>query len=123
MIEVEVYQALHLMKFTIYRTGGWNRRIPQFLIALMQFIAALSTEGINMILICTETEIDQVIMNLLAFGIIAEIDDLYANSLKCSFPMYLVKEAKLDFSIPVDEKTNPLEINKAVMSKIIIKVW
>lgn len=83
-IEGEVNQAIKMMKFTIYRTGGWNRRVPQFLVALMQLIGAILTEVINMILMCSFTQSIDVIMNLLAFGIIAEIDDLYAKSLKNS---------------------------------------
>jgi hypothetical protein len=40
------------MKFTLYRTGGWNRRIPMFFVAVMQLLGALFTETINMVLIC-----------------------------------------------------------------------
>lgn len=50
----------------------------------MQLIGAILTEVINMILMCSFTQSIDVIMNLLAFGIIAEIDDLYAKSLKNS---------------------------------------
>jgi hypothetical protein len=51
-IEGEVEQAINMMKFTLYRTGGWNRRIPMFCVALMQLLGALFTETINMVLIC-----------------------------------------------------------------------
>jgi hypothetical protein len=51
-IEGEIYQAILMMKYTIYRTGGWNRRLPQFSVALMQLVGALATEIINIILIC-----------------------------------------------------------------------
>ena len=54
-IEGEVEQAINMMKFTLYRTGSWNRRIPMFLVAVMQLLGAICTETVNMILICKFT--------------------------------------------------------------------
>jgi hypothetical protein len=51
-IEGEVAQSISMMKFTYYRTGGWDRRLPQFLVALMQFLGAAATEAVNMYLMC-----------------------------------------------------------------------
>ena len=51
-IEGVVEQAINMMKFTLYRTGIWNRRIPMFLVALMQLWGAICSETVNMILIC-----------------------------------------------------------------------
>jgi hypothetical protein len=88
-IEGEVNQAINMMKFTLYRTGSWKRRTPMFLVASMQLIGALCTETVNMLIICKFSSSTDIIQNLLAFGIIAEIDDLYALSLKNSFPRAL----------------------------------
>ena len=77
------------MKFTLYRTGGWQRRIPMFCVALMQLMGALFTETINNVLISMYSSNTEIIQNLLAFGVIAEIDDYYAMSLKNSFPKAL----------------------------------
>ena len=77
-IEPEIEQAINMMKFTLYRTGSWNRRIPMFFVALMQLLGAICTEIVNMILICMLSTNKDIIQNLLAFGIIAEIDDFYA---------------------------------------------
>lgn len=88
-IEGEVLQAISMMKFTLYRTGNWKSRIPMFCIASMQLTGAICTETINMILICQLYSNTDIIQNLLAFGIIAEIDDYYAASLKNSFPRAL----------------------------------
>lgn len=78
------------MKFTIYRIGGWNRRIPMFIVALMQLIASTATEGINILLMCKQYEPSSIIMNFLAFSVIAEIDDFYADSHKNHFGRELV---------------------------------
>ncbi len=42
---------------------------------------AIGTELINILLICTQDTVKDVIMNFIALGVIAEIDDLYAGSL------------------------------------------
>ncbi len=88
-IEGEVEQGINMMKFTLYRTGNLNIRIPMFCVAFMQLAGALCTETVNMFMICNLSSSIQIIQNLLAFSIIAEIDDLYAMSLKNSFPRAL----------------------------------
>jgi len=67
-----------MMKFTLYRTGRWSNRYPMFLVALMQMFGAAFTETVNMIQISKLDETSEIIQNLLAFGIIAEIDDCFA---------------------------------------------
>ena len=106
-----------MMKFTLYRTGGWNRRIPMFFVAVMQLLGALFTETINMVLICVYSSNMEIIQNLLAFGIIAEIDDYYAQSLKNSFPRALQENSTLSFSKLGKDNHDPLEINKSYISR------
>lgn len=67
-----------MMKYTLYKTASWSRRIPQFIVAVMQLNGALLTEAINIYLMCNFTESKDVIMNLLAFVVISQIDDFYS---------------------------------------------
>ena len=105
-----------MMKFTLYRTGNWNRRLFMFFVAIMQLLGAICTETVNMILICLLSENKEIIQNLLAFNIIAEIDDYYAKSLKNSFPHALQQKGRISFSKLGKDDHDPLEINKSFVS-------
>jgi hypothetical protein len=70
------------MRFSLHRTANADRKLPQFLVALMQFSASILTEFINMKVICEETDPINIIQNLLAFGVICVIDDFYVLTLK-----------------------------------------
>ncbi len=48
----------------------------------MKLIGALLTEVVNIFLICSQNNIMDCVMNFIALGVIAEIDNLYASSLK-----------------------------------------
>ena len=50
------------------------------LISLMQFVASLATETINILLICAQDDVQDILMNYIALGVIAEIDDYYAST-------------------------------------------
>jgi hypothetical protein len=60
-IEGEVLQAIHFMKFSMYRINTWRKRLPMFLISLMQLIGAIATEGLNIVQICSTDQIDDII--------------------------------------------------------------
>ena len=60
-IEGEVLQAIHFMKFSMYKITTWRKRLPMFLISLMQLIGAIATEGLNIIQICSTDQIDDII--------------------------------------------------------------
>jgi hypothetical protein len=81
-IEPEICQSINLMRFSLYRTGNAGRKFPQFSVALMQFIGAMCTEIINMLVICREIDPSNIVQNLLAFGVICQIDDYYVETLK-----------------------------------------
>ena len=51
------------------------------IVSLMQFSIAFGTELVNILLICTSNNVKDVIMNFIALGVIAEIDDIYAKRL------------------------------------------
>ena len=61
LIEGEVLQAIHFMKFSMYRITTWRKRLPMFLISLMQLIGAIATEGLNIIQICSTNEVDDIL--------------------------------------------------------------
>ena len=58
-------------------------------------------------------------MNLLAFSVIAEIDDFYAGTLKNSLLLYLIEEGKINFSLLGRDNRDPLEVNQATTSKVL----
>jgi hypothetical protein len=82
------------------------------------------TETINILLICKfKTTTTEIIQNLLAFGVIAEIDDFYAKSLKNSFSQQLLNNSKLKFSKLGKDDTDSLEINKSLASKALMGIY
>jgi len=81
-LEGEVYQAMKFIKFYNNHPEKFSNTLPPFLICLMQLTACLATEIINIVLICTTPTIMDTVMNFVALGVIAEIDNHYASSLK-----------------------------------------
>ena len=59
-----------------------HRYWEPFVIANMQLISSCFTEIINIILMCSQDNIPDTVMNFFALSIIHEIDNLYASSLK-----------------------------------------
>ena len=51
-----------------------------FLIGLMKYLGALLTEIVNIYLIAISNDISDIIMNFIALGVIAEIDDIVGTS-------------------------------------------
>ena len=58
-------------------------------------------------------------MNLVAFGVIAQIDDFYADSLKNSFLKKIVSKGSLNFQSLQNKPFNSLDINKLPQSKVL----
>ena len=52
-----------------------------FFIALMQFIGCLMAEALNVWLVCRERTVSGTLLNYIALGVIAEIDDIYGSSI------------------------------------------
>jgi len=67
--------------FELKKTFTFTNRMPPLLIALMQMIAALFTEIINIAVISNSNSVMDVVMDYIALGIIAEIDDLFADQM------------------------------------------
>jgi hypothetical protein len=57
----------------------------------------------------------------LAFGVIAEIDDFYAQSLKNSFAKALQQSSTISFSKLGKDNHDPLEINKSYISRFVLQ--
>jgi hypothetical protein len=51
-IEPEVFQGIQMFKFALFRCNNFRLRFFQICVAFMQIAGALSTEYINMLLIC-----------------------------------------------------------------------
>jgi hypothetical protein len=62
-----------------------------FWIGMMQLLGAIATEALNMYQICSTYGINNIISTYVQFGIIAEIDNLYAQTLRNNFFMKVLK--------------------------------
>jgi len=59
---------------------GYSMGWP-FIIGMMKFLGVFLTEIINIYLIAINSDISDVIMNFIAFGVIADIDDIVGSSI------------------------------------------
>ena len=60
-IEPEVFQGIQMIKFALFRCNNFRLRSFQILVAVMQLSGALFTEYINMLLICEQDEVKNII--------------------------------------------------------------
>lgn len=67
---------------------------------MMKLFGAWITELVNIMLILNENKVKDIVMNLIALGVIAEIDNFYASRL-FDFKCYQVLE---DENLPFKEK-------------------
>ncbi len=70
-IEPEVFQGIQMIKFALFRCNNIRLRFFQICVAVMQLAGALSTEYINMLLICEQDEVKNIVMNFIQFAAIA----------------------------------------------------
>ena len=106
--------------FTLYRTGERDNRIQMFLVALMQLTAALATEYVNMVELSKSEGYQAIISNVLIFGFLTTIDDLFAQAWRNTFAGALQKYGKLRFSKLEGED---LEVNRSRFSKLGIGIY
>jgi hypothetical protein len=71
LIEPEVFQAINMIKFSLYRCNNLQLRNYQICVALMQLLGALLTEFVNIILICDLTSAKDIVMNFVTFASIS----------------------------------------------------
>ncbi len=60
---------------------SFSGSVAPLMVALMQFFGAVFTEAINIVSICSLGDTKEVIMNFIALGVIAEIDNYYLTAL------------------------------------------
>lgn len=75
-----------MIKYFNNHPDEFCHRVTPVLVGSMQLFVALFTELINILLICGQTTIMDSVMNFIALGVIAEVDNFYAGSLK-NFPL------------------------------------
>lgn len=102
--EGEVLQAINIIKLSIYKTSNWDKRHAMFMVGIMQLLGAIGTEALNIYQVCSTYNIKDIIMNFVQLGIIAQIDDLYAQSLKNNFFMKVLRESEIEISSTYEDK-------------------
>lgn len=70
-IEGEVKRSLNMMNYALFSTRKSERRYPQIAIAFMYFFGTLFSESANLLLLCTIGNPQDIIINMIAFMIIA----------------------------------------------------
>ena len=106
--EGEVFQAINIIKLSLYKTSNLSKRHAIFMIGLMQLFGAIGTETLNIYQICSTYSIKDIIMNFVQLGIIAQIDDLYAQSLRNNFFMKVLRKSEIDVSSTDEDKERSL---------------
>ena len=71
-----------MIKYFAFHRSNFDETNHPFYISVLKFVGALATEIINLLLICQQTSSMDCVMNFIALGVIADIDNLYASSLK-----------------------------------------
>eukprot|EP00347_Sterkiella_histriomuscorum_P003827 403362788 len=99
-LEGEIRQAIQMLQYSIFMVYRRKYRYTMISISLMQLISALATEVISIILICSQDTVQNVIMNFIALGVIAEIDDIYARSL---YQNKIKQEIEEGVTLQIDE--------------------
>eukprot|EP00347_Sterkiella_histriomuscorum_P004136 403361618 len=80
-LEGEIRQSLQMLNYSRLMVYNTKYRYPMIIVSLMQFLGSFGTEVVNIFLICQQDTVQDVIMNFIALGVIAEIDDIYAGTL------------------------------------------
>ena len=80
-LEGEVRQAIQMFNYARLMVYHRKFRIAMIMISMLQLTAAFLTEVLSILLICSQDSVQNVLMNFIALGVIAEIDNIYARSL------------------------------------------
>ena len=89
----DIYCSIRMVKFLTKHAPLLDNLVYAYLICMMKFCGTLFTETMNIIVICQQTSTLDCIINLLAIGIIAEIDKIfYASVGKISTKQVLHEE-------------------------------
>jgi len=77
-----VRKSLNMLNHCLFVTKTFDRKFPQVIIALMNFYGTFLCEAANVLLLCTIGNTQDIIINMIAFMVIAEIQTYYAKSLQ-----------------------------------------
>lgn len=102
-IEGEVRQSLNMLNHSLFFTKRVGRQLPQVLIALMNFGGTFLCEAANILLLCTIGNAQDIIINMIAFMVIAQIQYYYAKSLQNDAIKEEVKAATLQIKDEIGE--------------------
>lgn len=80
LLEKELFQVIRFMKFTLYKMTSWRKRFLMLLISLMQLIAGITIECLNIVQVCSADNILDMVLSSIMFAIIAKIDDWCAKT-------------------------------------------
>ena len=81
-LEKEIRVSLSMIKYFANQRTLFDETNHPFYLSVMKLTGAILTEIVNILLICKQTTIMDAVMNFIALEVIAEIDNLYAESLK-----------------------------------------
>ena len=70
------------MKFSLNYSSELKNWLIGFAISLFQYTGAILTEAVTLLIICGQNTPLDCVLNFLALSVIAQIDDMYAASLK-----------------------------------------
>ena len=111
----EIMQGLKMMKFSANHPFKFNNYVEAFLIGFTQMIVVISVEIVALAVLNTNNKIQDVIMNFLALAIIAEIDDMYFNTVLTDPIAKLISNGELE--MPEDGKSGDNKIDLAEVLK------
>lgn len=118
-LEGEIRQALNFLNFALY-SRDINRKhlVFVFLLSGMQMTTALLTEFLHLYNVFKLTNGQEIVTNLIAFGVIAEVDDYFATSLRKSN----VKNESDENKYELQDDEEPIEVMKQEPIKFAYKL-
>lgn len=70
-LEGEVRKSLNMLNHSLFYTKRAHRKVPQVLIALMNFNGTFLCEAANLLLLCTIADPQDIIVNMISYMVIA----------------------------------------------------
>ena len=86
-LQNEIEQGLKMMKFSLNHTYKFSSWTWAYFIGLSQFLMVVAVEVVNVVILCTNQNVMDIIMNFLALVIISDFDNFFVATLK-SDPVY-----------------------------------
>ena len=115
MLTGETKQGLLMMKYATNHHWKFRNWRHAFMIGLCQTIVLMICEFVNLVILCTNQSILEIIMNFLAIIVITEFDDVF---------FYMVQDEKLAGLISDKEMTyTPAgQVEKTIQISEILKI-